>query len=115
MLDRVGQCLLDNAEHGERQSLRKLARLTVDAQPHLQRDAPDQVLKLFDPRLRLGYLVVAPQHAEQQAQVGEGSAPRAADGGDGLSRLADVFLLDRGVGTVGLDNHEAHAVRDDVV
>jgi hypothetical protein len=41
-------------------------------------------LQLFDPWLRLGYLVVASQYAEQQAQVGEGSAPRAPDGGDGL-------------------------------
>ncbi len=121
MLAGVRQGFLHHAVRGQLHAAGQRARGALDLEVDLQAGLPhlrDQVLDLFDvglgnvlPALRG---VTGPQHAEQPPHLRERLPAGAGDGLQGLLGLVGGRVHDVG-GTVGLDDHHRHVVRDDVV
>ena len=115
----VGQALLDDAVGGEVHAGGELDRLALDLQVGLQARvvrAVEQGVEVGERGLgrERGLLLGAAQHAEQPAHLHQRGAAGLLDGGEGVARGLAV-VVDHAARGAGLDDHEAHGVRDHVV
>jgi hypothetical protein len=118
VLERVRQGLLHDAVGGQLEPDRELARLAVDVQldgqarvAHLR----DERREVVQPRLRHERVgVVAAQHPDEAAHLGERAAADLLDGGQHLVGRAALGVERAPLGA-GLDDHHRHVVCDRVV
>ncbi len=118
VLEHVGQRFLDDAESGEIEIRGQVDRPAVSLVLHLQPAGAQPVEQQTDPgkaeRCTTELVIVAPQHADDSAQVSQRVASGGRDRGQrvaGRSRVADSHEP-RGA---GLDDHHAHTVRNDIM